>query len=68
MFIISKIFIELEIYIFIEQGQIKLIKSDCKDIYNIKNNLIMLSFWAFYLKNARKNNGFHRNINQHNCF
>ncbi len=56
---------------FSQQGHIKLIKSDSKDLYNVTNYFFqVLFFWAFYLsKNPEKMyHSFHKNIKQHNFF
>ncbi len=51
---------------FNQQGHIKLIKSDSKDIYNVTKYFYFKSvifFWTFYSsKNPEKNQGSHKNI------
>jgi len=57
-----------------QQGCIKLIKSDSKDIYNVtkKKQKKKKRIFAFklYQKNPENEvyHGFHKNIKQHNCF
>ncbi len=42
---------------------IKLIKSDIKDIYNVKK-----LFWFIFIKKPWKKICLHKNITQNNCF
>ncbi len=53
-----------EINTFIHQGHISSIKSDSTDIYAVINYFKFV-LWAYY---PEKNQGFHKNIKQHNCF
>ncbi len=53
---------------FIQQGCIKLIQCNSKDIHNVTKKLYykeMLFFWTFC---SSKNHSFHTNMKQHNCF
>ncbi len=61
-------------YTLIQQGCIKLIKSDSKHIYIDTKNKKMLWFWTFYnqriLKKQTKKqpyDSFHKTIKQHIC-
>ncbi len=52
-----------DIYIFIQQEWIKMIKSDSKYIYNVTKdyiNAVLLNF--LFIKASWKNDGFHKNI------